>query len=367
MSSSATPFRADHIGSLLRPKKLRAAFRSHSAGQISEGDFRAVQDEAVRDVVKLQEECGLQVATDGEFRRISYWEKFVRLTAGLVVKDAVFRFHDEHGHEVDFTAPYVSGRVSRRQGIALDEYEFLKKATPLTGKITLPAPSTMHFYRFTDWGERGVYRDAAEFFAELGKIYQAEIADLAAAGCRYVQIDEVAVAILCDPAAREKVKAAGEDPDRLIDLYVEAINAAVMNRPAQMTIGIHVCRGNYKGMYLSEGGYDSVAERFFNRARVDHFLLEFDTPRAGGFAPLRHVPKDKGVVLGLVSSKTPRLEEIDLLKKRVDEAAKYIDSSRLAISPQCGFASTMGGNPVTEADERAKLRLCVDAARAIWN
>jgi len=201
---------------------------------------------------------------------------------------------------------------------------------------------------------------------DLGKVYQAEIASLAKAGCRYVQLDEVAVAILCDPAAREKVKAAGEDPDRLVDLYVDAINEAVKNRPPQVTVGVHVCRGNYKGMYLSEGGYDSVAEKFFNRTNVNHFLLEFDTPRAGGFAPLRHVPKDKGVVLGLVSSKTPTLEKVDELKRRTDEAAKYVDLGRLAVSPQCGFASTMGGNPVTEADERAKLKLCVDAASQIW-
>jgi 5-methyltetrahydropteroyltriglutamate--homocysteine methyltransferase len=225
----------------------------------------------------------------------------------------------------------------------------------------------MHFYRFTDWGERSVYRDAGEFFADLAEVYQAEIADLAAAGCQYVQLDEVAVAILCDPAAREKVKSAGEDPDRLIGLYIEAINAAVKDRPPGMQIGVHVCRGNYKGMYLSEGGYDSVAENFFGRTNVDHFLLEFDTPRAGGFTPLRFVPKEKGVVLGLISSKTPRLEEPDALRRRVDEASRYIDRSRLAISPQCGFASTMGGNPVTEADEQAKLKLCVDAARQIWS
>jgi 5-methyltetrahydropteroyltriglutamate--homocysteine methyltransferase len=162
------------------------------------------------------------------------------------------------------------------------------------------------------------------------------------------------------------VKAAGEDPDRLVDLYIEAINQAVRNRPPQMTVGVHVCRGNYKGMYLSEGGYDSVAERFFARTNVDHFLLEFDTPRAGGFAPLRFVPKGKGVVLGLVSSKTPQLETMDTLKKRADEAARYVDAARLGISPQCGFASTMGGNPVTEHDQRAKLKLCVDAARSIW-
>ena len=360
------PHRADHIGSLLRPKPLREAFRAHAEKRIGERELVAAQDQAIRDVIRLQEDCGLQVISDGEFRRISYWEKFVRLTAGLEVRNAVFKFHDQQGHESDFTAPYAHSRVSRRAPITIDEFRFVRQHSGRTAKITMPAPSTMHFYRFGDWADRSAYRDAGAFFADLGKVYQAELAELGAAGCRYVQLDEVAVAILCDPAAREKVKAAGEDPDRLVDLYVEAINAAVQARPKGMTIGVHVCRGNYKGMYLSEGGYDSVAERFFGRTRVDHFLLEFDTPRAGGFAPLRHVPKDKGVVLGLVSSKTPQLEKMDDLRRRTDEAAKHIDASRLAISPQCGFASTMGGNPVTEADERAKLSLCVHAANAIW-
>jgi len=347
------PYRADHVGSLLRPKKLREAFRN-----LSGHELRAVQDECVREVVKLQKDCGLEVLTDGEFRRISYWEKFVRLTRGLEVRDAVFTFHDADGHESKFTAPYVSGKVARAQPITLDEFSFQNQ------KITMPAPSTMHFYRFTDWSN--AYRDAGEFFADLGRVYQQEIAELAKAGCRYVQLDEVALAILCDPAAREKVKAGGEDPDRLVDLYIDAINRAVKNRPADMTVGVHVCRGNYKGMYLSEGGYDSVAEKLFSRANVNHFLLEFDTPRAGGFAPLRFLPKDKGVVLGLVSSKTPQLESMDVLRRRTDEAARYVKSERLAISPQCGFASTLGGNPVTEADQRAKLRLCVDAANRIW-
>lgn len=352
------PFRADHIGSLLRPKKLRQAFREHLEQRISEKDLRAAQDEAIRDVVQLQRDCGLQVVTDGEFRRVSYWEKFVRLTRGLEVKDAMFTFHDAEGHESKFTAPYVSGKVARAEPITLDELGFGNN------KITVPAPSTMHFYRFADWGS--AYGSAEAFFRDLGKVYQAEIAELAKAGCKYVQIDEVAVAILCDPAAREKVKAGGGNPDRLVDLYIDAINEAVKNRPPQVRVGVHVCRGNYKGMYLSEGGYDSVAERFFGRTNVDHFLLEFDTPRAGGFAPLRFVPSDKGVVLGLVSSKTPQLESLELLKRRSGEAAKYIDLSRLAISPQCGFASSIGGNPVTEADERAKLSLCVNAARSIW-
>src|SRR5438477_2549526 len=359
--------RADHIGSLLRPKKLREASRAHSEKKLGDAELRAAQDEAIRDAVRLQEDCGLQVVTDGELRRISYWEKFVRLTAGLEVRNAVFKFHDQAGHESDFTAPYVHSKVSRRAPITLDEFRFVKQHSSRMGKITMPAPSTMHFYRFTEWGDRSVYRDADAFFADLGKVYQTELTELAAAGCRYVQLDEVAVAILCDPAARAKVKAAGEDPDRLVELYIGAINEAVKNRPKGMTLGVHVCRGNYKGMYLSEGGYDSVAEKFFGRTNVDHFLLEFDTPRAGGFAPLRHVPNAKGVVLGLVSSKTPQLEKVDELRRRVDEAAKYIDASRLAISPQCGFASTMGGNPVTEADERAKLKLCVDAAHAIWS
>ena len=345
--------RADHIGSLLRPKKLREAFRAKS-GQ----ELREAQDEAIREVVRLQRGCGLEVITDGEFRRVSYWEKFVRLTKGLEVRDAMFTFHDDAGHESKFTAPYVDGMVSRAQPITLDEWGFGNT------KITMPAPSSMHFWRFTDWG-RG-YDSAEAFFKDLGKVYEAEIADLARAGCKYVQLDEVAIAILCDPAARDKVKAAGGDPERLVDLYIDAINQAVKGRPKGMTVGVHVCRGNYKGMYLSEGGYDSVAEHFFGRAHVDHFLLEFDTPRAGGFAPLRFIPKEKSVVLGLVSSKTPALESMDELKRRVDEAAKYVDSARLAISPQCGFASTIGGNPLTEADERAKLRLCVHAARAIW-
>jgi 5-methyltetrahydropteroyltriglutamate--homocysteine methyltransferase len=352
-ASGQPPFRADHIGSLLRPKKLREAFRTLSGEAL-----RAVQDECIRDVVRLQKDCGLRVFTDGEFRRISYWEKFVRLTRGLEVRDAVFTFHDAEGHQSRFTAPYVSGKVSRGEPITLDEFQFQNQ------KITMPAPSTMHFYRFTDWGS--AYESAQAFFRDLGKVYQAEIADLARAGCRYVQLDEVAVAILCDPVARGKMKALGEDPDRLVDLYIDAINQAVTNRPAGMTVGVHVCRGNYKGMYLSEGGYDSVAERFFGRTEVDHFLLEFDTPRAGSFAPLRFVPKDKGVVLGLVSTKTPELEKMDSLQSRTAEAAKYVDPARLAISPQCGFASTMGGNPVTEDDQRAKLGLCVEAARRIW-
>ena len=360
------PFRADHIGSLLRPARLRHAFREHAAGTLPEADFRRVQDAAIRTAVTMQEETGLGVVTDGEFRRTSYWARFVSLTKGLTIKEALFKFHDEHGHETDFTAPYVNGRVSRAAPIALDEFAFLEAITAAVPKITMPAPSTMHFYRVGAYADPGIYADAKEFFADLGRVYQQEIAGLAAAGAQYIQFDEVALAVLCDPAARATVKSAGGDPDALVDLYVDAINEAVKNRPADMVVGVHMCRGNYKGKYLSEGGYDSIAEKLFNRAKVNHFLLEFDTPRAGDFAPLRMMPKGKGVVLGMVSSKLAQLESVDSLRRRAEEAAKFVDAAQLAISPQCGFASTMGGNPVTEADQRAKLRLCVEAAEKIW-
>lgn len=367
MASGYPPFRADHIGSLLRPPALREAFRRRAAGEITENELRAAQDQAIRDVVRLQEDCGLQVITDGEFRRVSYWEKFVRLVDGLSVKTALFTFHDESGREASFTAPYAHAKVRRRGPITADEYAFLAGVTSRTVKITMPSPSTMHFYRFSDWADAAAYRDATEFFTDLGAIYRKEIADLSAAGCRYVQLDEVAIAILCDSAARRRLAAAGADPDALVDLYIDAINEALRTKPPTMSVGLHLCRGNYKGMYLSEGGYESVAARLFRRAAVSHFLLEFDTPRAGSFEPLRLVPEDKGVVLGLVSSKTPKLEAPEYLKRRVEEAARYIDRDRLALSPQCGFASTIGGNPLTEADERAKLRLCVETAEAIWS
>jgi 5-methyltetrahydropteroyltriglutamate--homocysteine methyltransferase len=360
------PFRADHIGSLLRPARLRHAFRDYSERKIGEAEFQSIQDEAIRGVVKLQEDVGLRVVNDGEFRRGSYWGRFVQLTDGLTVKDATFRFHDEHGHELDFTAPHVSGKVRRKQPIAVDEVAFVRGVTDRVTKVTLPAPSTMHFWRGRQWADPGVYASPEAFFADLGKVYREEIAELAAAGAQYVQLDEVALAMLCDPAARARVKADGQDPEQLVDLYVEAINQAVANRPAGVVIGVHMCRGNFKGKYLAEGGYDSVAEKLFQRADVNHFLLEYDTPRAGDFAPLRFVPNGKGVVLGLISSKVGALEPIETLKRRAEAAAKFVPPERLAISPQCGFASTVAGNPLTEADMRAKLALVVDAARAIW-
>ena len=360
------PFHADHVGSLLRPQALRQAFRQYANKGIADAEFKTLQDQCIRDVVALQESVGLQVVTDGEFRRGSYWGRFVERTEGFSIKPASFKFRDDAGHEVEFTAPYAMNKIRRVRPLALDEFDFLRTITKVTGKITLPAPSTMHFYRCNDFADRSIYPDEDEFFADLAGIFQEEIAGLAKAGCRYVQLDEVAVALLCDPAICNEVKRTGSNPDTLVDLYIAGINQAVSKCPADVTIGVHMCRGNFKGRYLGAGGYESVAERFFAQTNVNHFLLEYDTARAGDFAPLRFVPKSKGVVLGLISTKTPVLESLDELKRRAEEAARYIDLNRLAISPQCGFASTVAGNPLTEVDERAKLALVVEAARAIW-
>jgi 5-methyltetrahydropteroyltriglutamate--homocysteine methyltransferase len=365
-SSGRPPFRADHVGSLLRPAALRQAFRRHAAGEIGDAEFSRLQDDCIRDVVRLQEEAGLAVVTDGEFRRGSYWGRFVERTDGFEIRNASFRFRNDQGHEIDFTAPYAKGKITRTRPLALDEFAFLRAATKVTPKITLPAPSTMHFYRCTDFADAGIYADVETFWADLAAVFQEEITDLAAAGCRYVQLDEVAIALLCDPAIRGQVEGAGGAPDALVDLYIDGINRAVAACPPGVTVGVHMCRGNFKGHYLGEGGYQAVAERFFAETEVNHFLLEYDTLRAGDFAPLRFVPKHRGVVLGLISSKVPALESLDLLARRVDEATRYIDLDRLAIGPQCGFASTVAGNPLSEADERAKLRLAVEAAARIW-
>jgi 5-methyltetrahydropteroyltriglutamate--homocysteine methyltransferase len=360
------PYRADHIGSLLRPPALRQAFRRHGRGEISDHEFIRIQDQCIRDAVRMQEEIGLEVVTDGEFRRGSYWGRFVEHTAGLEIRPALLKFRDDDGAEVEFTAPYAAAPMRRKQAMAVDELVFLQGAARATAKITLPAPSTMHFYRFSEFADRKIYPDEDRFFADLVAVYRDELADLVRAGCRYIQLDEVAIALLCDPTIRAKVSNAGADADALVHRYIESINLSIADCPSDVVVGVHMCRGNFRGRYLGQGGYDSVAEKFFMLAHVSHFLLEYDTPRAGDFGPLRFVPDGKGVVLGLVSSKTPALESMAGLQRRVEEASRHIDADRLAISPQCGFASTAAGNPLSEAEERAKLRLVVETAQTIW-
>ncbi len=313
-SNGRPPFRADHVGSLLRPAALRQAFRRHHDGEIDDAEFAIVQDRCIRDAVRMQEDIGFKVVTDGEFRRASYWARFIERIEGFGLRASVLPFKDDQGGQNEFIAPYVTGKVRRTQALALDEFLFLKQIARATPKITLPSPSTMHFYGTTDYGPPAAYGDLAAFFADLGQAFADEISALAAAGCRYVQLDEVAIVLLADPLIRDHVKAQGADPDRLVDLYIGATNRALASRPSDMAVGFHICRGNYKGRHLGEGGYDALAERIFAGIDATHFLLEYDTPRAGGFAPLRAVPKHKGVVLGLISSKVPALESQPALR-----------------------------------------------------
>ena len=365
-SLSGPLFRAEHVGSLLRPDALRQAFRAHASGNLDDAVFVAAQDAAIREIVALQESVGLEVITDGEFRRGSYWGRFVERVEGLGVREALFSFHDDGGNARAFTAPHVTGPLRRSAPIALDELAFLRTATRRTPKITLPSPPTMHFWRLGQAIDRGVYASRADCFRDLARVYREELAALAGAGATYVQLDDVPLAMLCDDGVREQVRASGEDPERLLDVYIELFNDALGERPPGLTVAVHLCRGNFKGAHLSAGGYGPVAERVFGGLQADAFLLEYDTARAGDFAPLAEVPPGVRVVLGLISTKTPALEDPDALAARIDAASRHLRLDQLAISPQCGFASTVGGNPLTEDEQRAKLALVVEVAARVW-
>jgi len=360
------PFRADHVGSLLRTRSLKDAFRAHQHGDLDDAGLRAAQDDAIRGIVKLQEDVGLHSITDGEFRRAWYYGHFIDAVEGLRPEAASFDFRDATGDRMKFTGTQNEGRLRRTRSISGQEYDFLRSVTSETPKITMPSPSTMHFWRGPQSIDESTYATLDAFFDDLAEIYRAEITELADRGARYIQMDEVAFAMMCDPDVRAAVTERGEDTDDLMQTYIDATNAALRDRPGEMTAAFHVCRGNYKGHWLATGGYEPVAEAVFGGLDVDAFFLEFDSERAGGFEPLRFVPDDVHVVLGLVSSKSPELEDVDDLLRRVEEASTFVPVDRLGISPQCGFASTAGGNPVTEDDERRKLALVVEAADRVW-
>jgi len=355
--------RAHHVGSLLRPQTLRDAWSSHRNGAMSDAELSSSQDEAVRDVVDMQQAVGLQVVTDGEFRRVSYWQRFVDAVDGLEVGKARFSFTDDAGDNLAFTAPHVVGRVARTGPICGAEIDFVRSVCSCDIKVTLPSPSTMQFW-YGPISE--AYESQSVFFRELAAIYRAEIADLAERGASLIQLDEVALAMLCDRMVRDRVAESGEDPEGLVDHYVEAVAAAFSGAPEHVTTAMHVCRGNYKGHWMATGGYEPVAEMVFGGARVDLLFLEFDDERAGGFEPLRFVPDTTGVVLGIVSSKSPELETRDTLLRRIEDASRFVPTARLGISPQCGFASTIGGNPVTSDDQRRKLELLVSVSHEVW-
>ena len=362
----APPFRAEHVGSLLRPSELTQAFRAFNAGTISADAFRAVQDKVIGDAVTTQESLGLKLVTDGEFRRASYWGHWVDAVEGLGVAPALFAFHDESGAEQEFIAATCTGKLKKSASISTDEFTFLQSVASVTPKITMPSPSTLHFWRLNGTIAGSGYPSEQHYLADLTAIYRQEIADLYDLGCRYIQLDEVPLIMLANPAIRKRVVSLGGDPERLTALYIEALNAAVQDRPIDMTAALHICRGNFKGKWLTEGGYDDIAECVFGQAEVDAFFLEFDTDRAGSFEPLRHVPPNKKVVLGLVSSKTPQIEDPKQLKVRIREAAEYLPLESLSISPQCGFASTVAGNPITERNQIDKLSALVGLAEEIW-
>jgi methionine synthase II (cobalamin-independent) len=363
------PFRAEHIGSFVRPDGLLNAVRGHKAGQITNETLKEVLDRAVVEIVRFQESVGMQSVTDGEFRRRSWSAGFIDAVQGFALRSGTIEFRSQAAGKGAELSPYAKARLKRTRGIATGEFAFLKSVIRHgTPKATIPAPDVMHYFLGPSAVDEAAYPDMELYFEDLVRIYREEIADLAKLGCTYLQMDDTALPCNCDEQIRQSVTKRGESPDSLTARYVRLLNDAIRDRPASMTIGVHMCRGNLKGSWMAEGGYEPIAEQLFNEAKVDAFFLEFDTPRAGDFAPLRHVPHGKSVVLGLVSSKTPVLEDKDDIKRRIDEAARYVDLDRLCLSPQCGFSSGGGGGQMVGLeDERRKLQLVLDVVRDVWN
>ena len=366
------PFRADHVGSLLRPPVLLEARHQRERGEIDDVQLRAVEDRCIRDVVKMQEDIGLQAVTDGEYRRKLWNVDFVRKFAGVVVKEGLAAEADKSFQGGDAklqrspTRFDVTGKLKRVREHEVENFKFTQSVTNVTAKLSIPSPSVLHFRGGRGGVSQEAYPDMAEFFTDLARVYREEIHALGAAGCTYLQIDDTNLAYLCDPKMREGAKKIGEDPDRLPSLYANLINECVKDRPANMVVCTHLCRGNFASAWVAEGGYDPVAEVLFNELKVDGYFLEFDSPRAGNFAPLRYLPEGKRLMLGLVTTKTGELENPDDLKRHIDEAAKVAPFDQLGIAPQCGFSSTVLGNKLTVEDQIAKLRLIVQVARDVW-
>ena len=361
------PFRADHVGSLLRPAKLAEARKSWKAGKLPGAELEAIEDEAISEAVAMQEAIGLQGITDGEFRR-DYWHlDFMWSFEGIEPTSAEYTAKFSDGKDFVAPAAAATGKVKYPAGgIMRRHFEFLKSKTSRTPKFTIPAP-TMFRHRYANEAiSKQVYPDMAGFWADLGTAYNDAMKDLYSLGCRYLQLDDVNSTNLCDPSMRQRFADTGDDPDKLLDTFIAANNAAVAGRPADMTVTTHMCRGNFRSGWVSAGGYEAVAEKFLSQMQVDGFFMEYDSDRAGDFKPLRFVSKGKMVVLGLVTSKTPALEPKDELKRRIDEAAKYIDINQLCLSPQCGFSSTHHGNELTIDEQKRKLAHIVEVATEVW-
>jgi 5-methyltetrahydropteroyltriglutamate--homocysteine methyltransferase len=366
--SSPHRVRVDHIGSFARPPSLLDAARAHRDGKLDDAGLIAAQDDAIRHIVKFQESIGLPTITDGEFRRRGWSAGFIDAVEGFGMRNGSLGFRtDASGGEL-VPSPYAKSPIKRKHPIVADDFRFLSSIVRSGApKTTIAAPDVMHFFLGPQSYETSVYPDREAYLSALTAIYRSEVAELAAADCRWLQLDDTALACNCDGQVRADVVARGESPDELTGRYVDLFNDAIAGRPANMTVAVHLCRGNLKGKWMADGGYDPVADALFNRMNADVYYLEYDTERAGGFEPLRLVPKGKAVILGLMSTKTPVLESKDALKRRLDEAARFIDIDQLGISPQCGFSSAGGrGQVVTEIDTRAKLERLVELALEVW-
>jgi len=351
------PFRADHVGSLLRPPHLKDARERFQRGEIASEARRAIEDEAIRDVVRKQESIGLQSITDGEFRRTFFHVDFLQRLEGVAISGGIAaKFHTREG-DIDFAPPRitVAGKLRHVQDIQTDDFRFLKSVVTRTPKVTIPSPTMVHFRGGRQGIDIRAYPDLDEFFQDLAQVYREEMASLYDAGCRYIQFDDTNLAYLCDPQLRAQAKERGDDPDELPYAYAALINAVIDGRPRDLTVAIHLCRGNFKSAWVAEGGYEPVADALFNALQVDAYFLEYDDARSGTFEPLRFVPKDKTVVLGLLTTKAAALESASDIARRIEEAARYVPLENLCLSPQCGFASTVHGNQITEADQWAKL------------
>jgi len=365
---STPPFRADHVGSFLRPAELLAARERHRKGEISVAELRAVEDKAIAGVVRMQEDAGLRGITDGEFRRTYFHIDFLEQLEGVEIRGGLTaHFHSAKG-EIDFAPPvlHVTHKVRHAHPIQVADFLYLKSVTRRTPKVSIPSPTMLHFRGGREAISREAYPDLDEFFADVAAAYRAEIAALGAAGCTYLQLDDTNLAYLCDPKMREGARARGDDPNELPRRYARLINAAIAERPPGMTICTHLCRGNFRSAWVAEGGYEPVAEVLLNELAVDGYFLEYDDARSGDFSPLRFLPGGKLVVLGLVTTKVGDLESKDMLKRRIDEAARIVPLDQLCLSPQCGFSSTVHGNEIARESQVAKLRLIVETAQDVW-
>jgi 5-methyltetrahydropteroyltriglutamate--homocysteine methyltransferase len=365
MKRTKPPFRADMVGSLLRPERLHDARVKHEEGKISDGDLRKVEDEEIRKIIAKQEEIGLKAVTDGEFRR-SWWHfDFLRELDGIEMVYGKERIQF-HGVQTKAQSLEVQGKIGYSTHPMVEHFRFLKENTKAVPKMTIPSPSVLHF-RMGYNAIKPVYPDLDEFFADVGDAYKAAIKDLYDAGCRYLQLDDTVWSYLCDPEQLDGARSRGDDPEKLPRRYADTFNRAIADRPDDMTITMHVCRGNFRSTWIASGGYEPIAEIMLGDLHIDGYFLEYDTDRAGGFEPLRFLPKgDKQVVLGLITSKTGALEDRDMVKKRIDEATKYAPIEQLCLSPQCGFASTEEGNLLSESEQWEKLRFIVSVADEVW-